>query len=70
MKKISQIYKLLTLKILTLKILSCIAILYCVFCNPRNGYHKNGESHESTEILTFKISRLHGVASSLRTTTV
>ena len=31
MKKISQIYKLLTLKILTLKILSCIAILYHVF---------------------------------------
>ena len=39
-KKISQIYKLLTSKILTLKILSCIAILYRAFCNPQNGYHK------------------------------
>ena len=70
MKKISQIYKLLTLKILTLKILSCIAILYHAFCNLQNGYHKNAESHESTIILTFEIFRLHGVALSLRTATV
>ena len=30
------------------------------FCNPRNIYHKNTESHESTKILTLKIFRLYG----------
>ena len=30
------------------------------FCNPRNIYHKNTESHESTKILTFEIFRLYG----------
>ena len=30
------------------------------FCNPRNIYHKNTESHESTKILTLEIFRLYG----------
>ena len=30
------------------------------FCNPRNIYHNNTESHESTKILTLKIFRLYG----------
>ena len=31
------------------------------FCNPRNIYHKNIESHESTKILTLEIFRLYGM---------
>ena len=31
------------------------------FCNPRNIYHKNTESHESTKILTLEIFRLYGI---------
>ena len=31
------------------------------FCNPRNIYHKNTESHESTKILTLEIFRLYTV---------
>ena len=32
------------------------------FCNPRNIYHKNTESHESTKILTLEIFRLYGMS--------
>ena len=31
------------------------------FCNPRNIYHKNTESHESTKFLTLEIFRLFGI---------
>ena len=31
------------------------------FCNPRNIYHKNTESHESTKNLTLEIFRLYGM---------
>ena len=31
-----------------------------MFCNPRNIYHKNTKSHESTKILTLEIFRLYG----------
>ena len=48
-----------TSEILTLKILSCITILYC-FYNPRNIYRENTESHVSTRILTLEIFRLYG----------
>ena len=31
------------------------------FCNPRNIYHKNNKSYESTKILTLEIFRLYGM---------
>ena len=40
-------------------VLHYISIL--CFCNPRNIYHKNTKSHESTKILTLEIFRLYGI---------
>ena len=45
----------------TLKILSCITIVCCVFAISEMFYHKNAESHESMRILILEILRLYGM---------